>query len=315
MKVIKRISIILLLTLLINTTGISLGYSSKSFAKDSLNDYELNIKEFSQMDALNLTKHDVESFAQLKDVFIDEVENSGISIEEMNNTAIKSLDYEIMMTTNVADKEVFEQLKNTVLMIDVNEEMINSNREQVENELQKLPDTTLITEDSLRENNISTTSASMILGYTYATCHNAVRLAISYFSSQKMWLSAELLQTAYDNDSTQLVKYPRNIDKIRGTLALNAILKNAKLKTGGQEVFRSQRNTIEKDAYYSIHRFTYYRYNRNGLRCIDLHDVYDFSLDLSYAGLPITAAAVNIMVAAQAFRIIVPYTVKHTFKY
>lgn len=128
----------------------------------------------------------------------------------------------------------------------------------------------------------------------------AVAAIVTWFSSKRYFLSAELLVTARNNDDESLVYIPSNQDLIRESSVVKGLIKSGRPSGSGE--FSS---SGEMDLYYSIHLFKYEKKNN----VFTLTDTYDYEHgDQSY-GDSIADVAVDTMANAQAAGIIVPYTV------
>ena len=134
----------------------------------------------------------------------------------------------------------------------------------------------------------------------------AVAAVVTWFSSKRYFLSAELLVTARNNDDESHVYIPSNQDIIRNSSVVKGLIKSGRPSGSGE--FSS---SGEMDLYYSIHLFRYEKKNNVFI----LTDTYDYEHgDQSY-GDSIADVAVNTMADAQSAGIIVPYTVRVRIPY
>ena len=128
----------------------------------------------------------------------------------------------------------------------------------------------------------------------------AVAAVVTWFSSKRYYLSAELLVTARDNTSEDLVYIPSNKNIIYNSSVVKNLIKNGRSSGSGE--FSS---SGELDLYYAIHLFNYEKKNNVFI----LTDIYDYEHgDQSY-GDSIAQVAVDTMADDQPPGIIVPYTV------
>ena len=267
-------------------------------------------------------------------------EETGLSMEEMYLSALENLDNEIETQKDLRVKESLISIRNSVEEGLYEYRILNSGAESVLiEELNQMdsqkPLNEQVADIQLSDEEVngmlakdwpemrsaelsggSTLSSTyiapvIILLTSRATVVQGVKAVITYFSNKKYWLSAELLQTALDNKNPSFNKYPRNIDPLKGTIAIQAVFKHRPYGDG-EDVFQNEHTTLEGDAKYALHQYWYHKYTRNGRLCVDISDKYDFHLDYSNWNGKVFVGN-TAMVYAQKIGVITPYRVRHTF--
>lgn len=252
-----------------------------------------------------LKAEDLQNIITVNEQFEETLENEeNETIDTIYARAQKNLNDLIALELDPENKKV---LNDMLLLLE--HDIQNHHRlteDKYKEELNNLRN--LAPSSSIPINENATTSAAVV---TYAVANSSVAAVYAYFLSHKYILSAELLAKARTNKIRSTKYYPKYIQRLIGTIAINAIFRHRPWD-GGTALFQNKTNTIETDAYYAIRRFGYFKYRRNGKTCVDLADTYDYDLDLRELG-SIQGIAINIMAAAQIYGILTPYEVRHTF--
>lgn len=127
---------------------------------------------------------------------------------------------------------------------------------------------------------------------------------IAWFNSKGYLLSAELLDHAFNNNTIYSYYYPTYGSRVTYSSVYWDIKNNAS-GTSGSGTFPYTGSTYEKDLYYAIHNFNWYRQTGQFI----ISDLYDFAQDKNYWG-SIAGVAVNLMYEAQSYGYLKPYYVR-----
>lgn len=138
----------------------------------------------------------------------------------------------------------------------------------------------------------------------------AIASIVTYFTSMKYYLSAELLTYA-KTTSTGGLHRPSQAHIINRTSELARIKNEIRGQESGSGygAFEKGGTTADNDLYYAIH-YCDYSYNRGQLT---ITDYYDFEFNDSYSGL--AGTAVDTMAMAQLLGVIVPYSIQFDLTY
>ncbi len=123
----------------------------------------------------------------------------------------------------------------------------------------------------------------------------------TYFFSKKYYLSSELLMHAKHNNYLDSEYKPYHGSRVKSSPEFHKIKRSS--KTHGKSEFLNHGNTYQRDLYYSIHGFRWYKDDE----VITITDRYDFAL-APYNN--IAGVAVYMMYKAQQYGLLVPYKVK-----
>lgn len=123
---------------------------------------------------------------------------------------------------------------------------------------------------------------------------------IAWFNSKGYKLSAELLDHAANNSTLNSYYYPTYGSRVKSS----SVYWNKKNSSGssGDGVFPNTGSTKEKDLYYAIHKFNWYRHAGQFI----ISDLYDFANDKAYWK-TISGVAVHLMYNAQNLGVLTPY--------
>ena len=124
---------------------------------------------------------------------------------------------------------------------------------------------------------------------------------IAWFNVKGYILSAELLNHALNNTTINSFYYPTYGSRVGNSSTYWNLRNNATGQSGSGE-FANFGSSAEKDLYYAIHSFTWYRHAGQFI----VRDVYDFASDYSNWG-SISGIAVNLMYEAQQYGVLKPY--------
>lgn len=282
-----------------------------------------------KIDNLNISVGELREMDKLNEELLKDMEfENNETIEETYTQAIASINEEINKEKDIERLASLKELKNTVSDGLRDHNFLSSvEAKNIQKELFSLAETTslkesavLIQENEFHKNQDKSVSSAWIniplvtiVLTNRATVTRGVRAIIAVFSKSKLWLSAELLQTALDNRNPNMTKYPRNIDRLKGTIAINAIFRHRPFGNGGKALFQNQNNAIEADGKFAIQNFTYNKYRQNGKIHILLIDRYDFHMDDHNSNLFVNGGKA-VMTYAQRIGVITPFHVRHVFK-
>ena len=132
----------------------------------------------------------------------------------------------------------------------------------------------------------------------------AIAAVIAWFNNQEYLLSAELLTHAKDNTSLNSIYYPVHGNRVEYSSIFWQCHNNYSVSFGTGE-FPNSGTSIEKDLYYAIHKFNWYRLGNSSIR---IQDRYDFAYDKDHWA-TIQGFAVNVMYLAQQAGDLTPYYV------
>lgn len=131
---------------------------------------------------------------------------------------------------------------------------------------------------------------------------SAIASVISFFTTCNYLLSAELLTQMYVNDSLDSTYYPLNADRTLRSSAVSEI-KNREVSVG-TGAFENEGSEIQRDNYFSLHKFRYVK-TKNGTLVIT--DRYDYSKSDNFGA--IQNVPIQMMYEAQELGLLTPYYV------
>ena len=129
---------------------------------------------------------------------------------------------------------------------------------------------------------------------TFGLYDPSIALVSSYFGAQGYVLADELLLYAQSNTVLDTKYIPINVWAIRESLQWRTI-RNSPAESG-TGVFENEGNTVERDLYYAVHGFSWWREQKGSQRLLIFSDRYDFEPG-DYSN--IEGIAVNTMYLAQ----------------
>ncbi len=132
----------------------------------------------------------------------------------------------------------------------------------------------------------------------------AITTVTAWFQMKGYKLSAELLTHNRANKKRNSLYLPIYGSRVCESPLFGKLRKSS--NRFGSSAFPNQGSTVERDLYYSIHRFNW---SRTG-SYVTITDTYDWSQDKSYTS--IVGIAVNTMYAAQQRGILIPYKISIT---
>ncbi|MCR5767399.1 MAG: hypothetical protein K6G45_02775 [Lachnospiraceae bacterium] len=135
-------------------------------------------------------------------------------------------------------------------------------------------------------------------------CENAVTAITAWFVTQNYMLAAELLAHARQNNSYGSNYSPSYGNRVEASAVFWALRNNTAITSGSGE-FKNIGSTYEKDLYYGIHLFNWYKTSGT---FITITDFYDFAVDKQHYN-NIQNYAIGTMVLAQSLGVITPYNV------
>jgi hypothetical protein len=130
----------------------------------------------------------------------------------------------------------------------------------------------------------------------------AIASVVGFFNLLGYHLSAELLTQMRNNTSLDSLYTPVNADRTLQTAAITEIKNNH--FSAGSGAFLNEGNQIQRDSYFSLHKFRYVK-TQNGTLVIT--DRYDYSKDDTFGA--IQDVPIQLMYEAQEMGLLVPYYV------
>lgn len=201
-------------------------------------------------------------------VIEEDLKKQGINVKDSLDEKIKNLDNKIQLSGNDVEKSKLKKEKAAI------EDLLNSY--------------------VAYKDGIVTYSEN----HTESDLSAAVATVIVYFHSKKYYLSEELLVHAEMNEDLDSHYFPDRGNEVYESPVLDKIRSNH--KQSGSSEFPNKGSTVQKDLYYSIHKFNYLK---SGYHII-ITDRYDFKYG-TYSG--IAGIAVDTMYLAQQAGILVPF--------